>query len=307
MINDTKKITEGAMMVAIVGLLLFINRQFAGMIEYMMEWVLTFPILIYAAKYGVKQGLVPSVCMLLLSFMLGTPTTIFYMFCCVVTGLVYGGGIRKEWKNGTLLVLTFLFTLFSYIITFLLFSAFFGYDASEDAQLAEMLLSILHVNTGISLAKTVMVITILSTLLMSVLQTMVIHMLANMMLSRLKINVHAMKPIWELTIPKAIGFLILVIWLLFYTQNMLKLNQEFSGILFACHLSAMLLACAYGALCLMTLCLLQRKRAGVFVVMILVFIPYVQQIIAVLGLLDMLLDLKAKMKRGVMHGSFRKF
>ena len=63
--NDTRKITEGAMMVAIVGLMLFINRQLAGMIEYMMYWILTFPILIYTAKYGVKNAMVPSVCMLI--------------------------------------------------------------------------------------------------------------------------------------------------------------------------------------------------------------------------------------------------
>ena len=32
------------MMVAIVGMLLFINRQLAGMLEMVMYWVLTFPI-----------------------------------------------------------------------------------------------------------------------------------------------------------------------------------------------------------------------------------------------------------------------
>ena len=32
--NQTKKMTEGAMMVAIVGMLLFINRQLAGMLEW---------------------------------------------------------------------------------------------------------------------------------------------------------------------------------------------------------------------------------------------------------------------------------
>ena len=45
--NQTKKMTEGAMMVAIVGMLLFINRQLAGMLEMVMYWVLTFPILMY--------------------------------------------------------------------------------------------------------------------------------------------------------------------------------------------------------------------------------------------------------------------
>ena len=104
--NQTRKITEGAMMCAIVGLVLFINRQLGNMLEYFMYWVLTFPILVYTAKYGVRNALVPSVSMLLLSFMISSPTTIFYLFSCIVVGLVYGGGVRKGWKNGTLLFLS---------------------------------------------------------------------------------------------------------------------------------------------------------------------------------------------------------
>ena len=82
--NQTKKMTEGAMMVAIVGMLLFINRQLAGMLEMVMYWVLTFPILMYTARYGVKSACVPAISMVLLSFMIAAPTTIFYLFSCDV-------------------------------------------------------------------------------------------------------------------------------------------------------------------------------------------------------------------------------
>ena len=123
--HQTRKITEGAMMCAIVGLILFVNRQFGNMLEYFMYWVLTFPILVYTAKYGVRNALVPSVSMLLLSFMISAPTTIFYLFSCIVVGLVYGGGVRKGWKNGTLLVFSGIFTFFSYLVTTILFAAVF--------------------------------------------------------------------------------------------------------------------------------------------------------------------------------------
>ena len=126
--KQTRKITEGAMMCAIVGLVLFINRQLGNMLEYFMYWVLTFPILVYTAKYGVHNALVPSVSMLLLSFMISSPTTIFYLFSCIVVGLVYGGGVRKGWKNGTLLVFSGIFTFFSYLVTTVLLAAVFGYE-----------------------------------------------------------------------------------------------------------------------------------------------------------------------------------
>lgn len=305
--NDTKKITEGAMMVAIVGLLLFINRQLAGMIEYMMYWILTFPILIYTAKYGVKNAMVPSVCMLLLSLILSVPTTVFYMFSCIVTGVVYGGGIRKEWKNGSLLFWTFLFTLFSYLITFVLFASIFGFDPHEDMEIAQMLLSIFHMETNINITKIVSVISILSTLLMSILQTMCIHMIGNMLLSRLKIQVHAMKPILQLKVPKVTAFIIIIIWVLFYMQNVIKLNQELSSVLFACYLIAMILAIGYGALTWMCWFMMKRKKALVFLVVIAMFIPYLNFVIACTGVGDMIFDFKNRMSEVLYHGSIRKF
>lgn len=151
--NQTKKMTEGAMMVAIVGMLLFINRQLAGMLEMVMYWVLTFPILMYTARYGVKSACVPAISMVLLSFMIAAPTTIFYLFSCDVVGIVYGAGIRKKWKNGTLLLWTGIFTFVSYLITTVLFAAMFGYDPAEDVEMVKMLLDFMHIDIGIPLAK----------------------------------------------------------------------------------------------------------------------------------------------------------
>ena len=305
--NDTRKITEGAMMVAIVGLLLFINRQLAGLIEYVMYWILTFPILIYTAKYGVRNAMVPSVCMLLLSLILSVPTTIFYMFSCVVTGIVYGGGIRKEWKNGVLLLWTFLFTLFSYLITFVLFASIFGFDPEEDVEIARVLLSMFHMESSLNIAKIVSVISVMSTLLMSLLQTMCIHMIANMMLSRLKIKVHAMKSIMQLKVPKIMALIIIIIWVLFYMQNVIKLNQELSSVMFACYLAALIFAMGYGALTWMCWAMIKRKKALVFLIVVAMFIPYVNLVIACIGIGDMLFDFKNRMSEVCYHGSIRKF
>lgn len=57
----------------------------------------------------------------------------------------------------------------------------------------------------------------------------------------------------------------------------------------------------------MGLLVLLRKRAFVFLLMIAVFVPYVQDVIAVIGIADILFLLRDKMKRGVINGSFGKF
>ena len=154
------------MMCAIVGLILFVNRQFGNMLEYFMYWVLTFPILVYTAKYGVRNALVPSVSMLLLSFMISAPTTIFYLFSCIVVGLVYGGGVRKGWKNGTLLVFSGIFTFFSYLVTTILFAAVFGYDPADDMELVRTILEFMNIHTGIDLVKMVTMVVVLTAVLM---------------------------------------------------------------------------------------------------------------------------------------------
>ena len=166
-------------------MLLFINRQLAGMLEMVMYWVLTFPILMYTARYGVKSACVPAISMVLLSFMIAAPTTIFYLFSCDVVGIVYGAGIRKKWKNGTLLLWTGIFTFVSYLITTVLFAAMFGYDPAEDVEMVKMLLDFMHIDIGIPLAKIVTYVVIGSAILMTVLQTMCIHMIANVVLKRM--------------------------------------------------------------------------------------------------------------------------
>ena len=293
--NQTKKMTEGAMMVAIVGMLLFINRQLAGMLEMVMYWVLTFPILMYTARYGVKSACVPAISMVLLSFMIAAPTTIFYLFSCDVVGIVYGAGIRKKWKNGTLLLWTGIFTFVSYLITTVLFAAMFGYDPAED---------VMHIDIGIPLAKIVTYVVIGSAILMTVLQTMCIHMIANVVLKRMHIETRAMKSIFEIKVPKSVGYTIIMIWVLFLVRNVLKLNQDVYGLLLGVYGAARIFAIGYGVMTLLCILLLFRKRIFLLFVM---FLPYVQGAIAIIGVLDMIVDLRGiwleVLKRGVVHGT----
>lgn len=301
--NQTKRITEGAMMVALVGVMLFVNRQFANMIEFFMYWILTFPILIYTARYGLRYGIITSVCMLLLSFMISSPTTIFYLFCCVVSGVVYGEGVRRKWKNGMLLVLNGVFTLLFYIITTVVFAAFFGYDPAEDVEMVRMLMEFLNVNTAaVHMNQIIPAIVIITAVVMSVLQTICIHMLAHILLQRLKIECLPMKSLFDLCVPRYWGMIIIIIWILFLSRNVLKLNQEVSTALLAIFLCAFIFAIGYGVLTCMMWLVIKRKRGGIFIVMLAVLLPYAQDVIAIIGISDMLFAMREQMKRGVIHG-----
>ncbi|MCB6567786.1 hypothetical protein LI169_22300, partial [Desulfovibrio desulfuricans] len=68
---------------------------------------------------------------------------------CIVVGRVSGGGVRKGWKNGTLLVFSGIFTFFSYLVTTILFAAVFGYDPADDMELVRTILDFMNIHTGI--------------------------------------------------------------------------------------------------------------------------------------------------------------
>ena len=224
--NQTRKLSEGAMMIALVGVILLLNRQFANMIEYAMYWVLTFPILIYTAKYGIKYGILTSFCMLLISLMLAAPTTIFYLFCCIVIGVSYGEGVRRNYTNTRLLIMSGSMTFLSYVITTIVFANLFGYNPQDDMEMMHMLLQMTRMDVhGISTQTLLPMIVIIVSIVMSVLQTICIHMLAKLLLKRLKIKTREMKSIFDLHVPKYFGFIIIIIWLLFFARNVLKLNH----------------------------------------------------------------------------------
>ena len=59
--QKTLKITYGAMIVALFGVLLLINRQTGGMFEGIMMFLLPIPMVAYAARYGWKTSIPPGV------------------------------------------------------------------------------------------------------------------------------------------------------------------------------------------------------------------------------------------------------
>lgn len=311
MVTQTRKLTEGAMMVALVGLMLFVNLQLGGMPEALMYWVLTFPILIYTAKYGIRNGLIAAFSTTLLSFMISSPTTIFYLFSCNVCGLFYGEGIRKKWKNGILYIGTAVFTFLSYLVTTIFFSSLFGYDPKDDIEMISYFLSLFHFGQDLNMVKLTGMIILLSTILLSAMQALCIHLFAHILLMRLKIETRKIKTIFEIHLPSYVGLMIFFIWVLYFMRNVIKLNQEVLGALVFLYGIAKVLAIFYGLISLCYALLLFKQKKFVFFVILAAFVPYVQMVVAFMGVIDMFVDLKDIFleirKRGVVRGSSREF
>ena len=104
--NNVRKLTDGAMMLAIIGALLLINRQTAGLLESSFLFLLPLPMVFYSAKYGMKSSLPVIASTMLLCVILGTPQTIFYVGAEACIGTYYGNGINKQIESSKLLITT---------------------------------------------------------------------------------------------------------------------------------------------------------------------------------------------------------
>lgn len=302
--QNVKKITEGAMMCALVGMVLFFNRQTAGMLEYLFYWLLVFPILIYTVKYGFKAALVPSVCMLLLSVMLSAPTTIFYLCSSLIIGLFYGVGVKKHLENKILLGVTIFFTLISYIITTILFAQLFGFGG-DDLEMTMEVLDMLHISLPYRIKDIALAISIFLAILMSVLEGTCIHLIAIILLKRLKIAEIRVKSIFDMQLPKWFGWISIVVILLFWGRNVVSLGHEGLTVLIGAYACVMVIGLGNGCLYLMCALLLSGKRRWVWVLPILVMIPIVQYLILFVGLYDMVTNGKQVLKEAFLNGTIR--
>ncbi len=105
--QKTLKITYGAMIVALFGVLLLINRQTGGMFEGIMMFLLPIPMVAYAARYGWKTSIAAWCAAVFISIFVSTPTAVVYAACEAFVGMVLGTCIyhKKDMTKTMLLVM----------------------------------------------------------------------------------------------------------------------------------------------------------------------------------------------------------
>ncbi len=188
--NNVRRLTDGAMMLAIIGALLLINRQTAGIIETTFLFILPLPMVFYSARYGLKSSAAVIASSILLCVVLGTPQTIFYVAAESCIGAYYGNGIYTKVETDRLLITTMVFSAFVAVLTMLVFASFFGYDLVEELTLYKEMFSNMNAQSGINLDAMVNVdnflkeIMIVSTILYGLLDGLVIHLVSRLLLKR---------------------------------------------------------------------------------------------------------------------------
>lgn len=209
--KQVRPVTEGAMMLAIVGVLLYLNRMTGSLLMSFLVFALPLPSIFYIAKYGFKQGLLLGVSILLFPIIIGDFIALFYVATAVIVGTAYGYGVYKNKDNGWLILVSTFFTAISSLIEVYLLAQFLGEDFIGEMRIAmQTLIDGLVANGATNVPSNIMVLVMsmipMMLIAISLAQAFVTHLFAIILLKRLKIQTRSMKPLSEWVIPKWIAF-----------------------------------------------------------------------------------------------------
>ena len=151
--TKTQELTYGAMIVAIFGVLLLVNRQTGGFFEGFFMFVFPIPMVAFSARYGWKDSLPVFVCTVLIAFLFGTFTAIFYAISMSFIGMVYGSCIKAEKDmNRTLLLVLFLSAAAELICSVAL-ASLSGIDINADIMAMQEGMNQMCAQAGVSVAE----------------------------------------------------------------------------------------------------------------------------------------------------------
>ncbi len=291
--NKTVRITEGALYCGIVFIFLMVNRWMGNSLEFIFYWFLSFPIILYGAKYGIRNNIVLCCAMMVMAMIFTSITTWFYLFSAQLVGLFYGYGIEKKWSNGRLIFISILFTLFAYIVTTILCANFFGYDLSEDIMMANMILELTNIQV-VNFDQFVMKLIIGIALISSILQGITTHMVSNILLKRLQIEVHPMKNPVFIKSKKSYGWMMSIAFIGDFLGNRFLKNEIILNILLIFALIAFVMALYYGIMIVWYHALCRNQRIWMILIVAMAFISPINLLIVGYGIYNQFIDTRLK-------------
>ena len=279
--HKVRKLTEGAMMCALFGMVLLLNRQLAEMLEVFFVVVLPLPLAVYTAKYGLKSGLVCAVSISFLSLMISSVTSIIYSIMSVVIGVVYGALVHRKASNGVLVSVTMVLTVFLEVLCMIVLAGMFGYSLSEDA----LLMMEAFEQAGIDLNgmgfNFFKMIAVMSIILSGVMEGFLVHMLANLLLKRLKIEIRPISPVSMWSVPKWVGYVSALLYIANQVVQHMEVSETVQLSVMAAGLVGTLVLVLFGYIACLILGMVKYKKN--FALVLILLFMFIWPVYVVMG------------------------
>ena len=306
--NKTKKLTEGAAIIAILGVFLLIDRQFVGILSSYALFLLPIPMMFYSAKYGFRSSFAVLFGMIVVAFLFSTITTFIYVCGACLIGLVYGSNVYNKKSSKYTLIITMIMAALVEIVCTLIMIRFFGYSITQETdyikdsfnQIATSLNNPGFSNTlsafeKLGVFKTVFYV---STVLTGILEAFLVHVLGRTVLRRFKIEVPKGDSLLSHYPPKWAGYLAFLCFILyFYSINrpfdntFIEMSIQFLGV--AC----MIYLLGYGVVAVYVYIASKRIKVNPLIMFIftLLLISILSTFVVVLGFFYITTDMHKRM------------
>lgn len=284
--NQTKKLTQGAMMLAIIGALILVDRVAAYFFTELIVLLIPVVIIMYSTMHTLSDGMILSVGMIIISFLLGNFqfTYLIYVPVGIVTGLAYSYGIKRNLDKRTLLVIAIAtYVLGELIATFVVYPLL-GFPV--DKMISEYKLALgesgsligfdyasIFTAAGLDFNRIIVIVFMLSTVFLGLMEGVLIHLLSIFILKRFKIKDLGNIDIWNMKPNKVVAYVcMLCLFLLFFVKDIK--NQTLYYICVSIALVAGMILMYYGYIFLILFGRIVLKRnVGGLIVMLFFLVP----------------------------------
>ena len=210
--TKTQELTYGAMIVAIFGVLLLINRQTGGFFEGVFMFIFPIPMVAFSARYGWKDSLAVFVCTVLIAFLFGTFTAVFYAISQSFIGMVYGSCIHAKKDMHRTLLLVLVLSAFAELLATVLLLSVSGVDLNTDILAMQETMNEMFKQAGMDAATGLLSydylkrLYIISTGFVGAMQGLVVYYLSLQILRKLRYPIQKPMPITKYYPSKVSGF-----------------------------------------------------------------------------------------------------
>ncbi len=225
------KITTGAMVTAIFGVMLLLNRQTGGLFQEVLLFLYPIPMVAYAAQYGWKSSIPAFAAMTLLSVLLGNFTGIFYGMSQALIGLVFGGCLHHKVDMTKILFVVMLLSAAVNVLDIAVLGILTGFDLNLEIEEMQRMLNSMFQQSGMVVPETMLAtgylkqIFVVSMIVLGGIQGFLVYEVSLMILHRLRFPVQKPKSIFLYAPPKWTGYGALVAVIL-YTTGMTRPFQQ---------------------------------------------------------------------------------
>lgn len=230
--NSVRRITDGAFMSALIGMLIVLDGQSGLLIDGLLFWVLPIPIIVYTIKYNLSSGLIVSIALSIMSFILTVPHIAILISFSNIIGLAFAYSVNKKYSTATTFILTFIATFVYYVLSLVIFASFFGYDAAaEMAAITDMInnaASSIQMNSSDFMnilmftnpfMKMLFNFTLFIPALIAIMQTLLTMIVSKQILTRLKLAKFERVNIYNFMIKRSTGIILLIVLCLTYVYD----------------------------------------------------------------------------------------